>query len=283
MSTELAIFTSGGAVSTAFADNDFTGSVASSSTKRISIRGGVFRRYDGKQEVDSIDDRFLNVVVVSASPSVQREFYEAGYVEGVDATPVCYSQDGNAPDPASEKRQSDKCGNCPQNQAGSGQGKSRACRFARRIGVVLANDIGGDVYAMKLPAMSIFGDAQNGYYPFQAYATFLKANKAAMPGVVTEMRFDKDSAVPKLFFKPIAQIKETDIPVVRSQMETEDAKRAIELKFTRAAASGGADVARPQVAGPTPTPTARPAAPAASTAPSGTALSSAVEDWSADE
>lgn len=281
MSTELSIFTSGGAVSTAFADNDFTGSVASSSTKRISIRGGVFRRYDGKQEVDSIDDRFLNVVVVSASPSVQREFYEAGYVEGVDATPVCYSQDGNAPDPASEKRQSDKCGNCPQNQAGSGQGKSRACRFARRIGVVLANDIGGDVYAMKLPAMSIFGDAQNGYYPFQAYATFLKANKAAMPGVVTEMRFDKDSAVPKLFFKPIAQIKETEIPVVRSQMESEDAKRAIELKFTRSAAATDAVVAGPKVAGFTPTPS--PAAPAPATSPSGTTLSSAVEDWSADE
>jgi hypothetical protein len=279
MSNELSIFKPG-AVAAAFADNDFTKDVASNSMKRISIRGGVFRRHDGKQEIDSIDDRFLPVVVVGASPHVQREYYEGQYVEGVEAVPVCYSNDGRTPDKDAIKKQASDCASCPQNQKGSNPvNGGRACRFARRIAVVLANDIGGDIYAMKLPSMSIFGEGSNGYYPFQAYATFLRANKAPMPSVVTEMRFDKDAAVPKLLFKPLRQISEADVDIIKRQMQHDDVKRAIELRVIAKTADAElpAPVAAPAVS--TPAASAKTSKPRATGAAK---LSEAVESWGAD-
>jgi hypothetical protein len=59
-------------------------------------QGRVFRRISGKQEVDAIDARSLDVVIVNAATSIHREFYKDAYVEGVEAVPVCWSSDSIA-------------------------------------------------------------------------------------------------------------------------------------------------------------------------------------------
>jgi hypothetical protein len=272
----------------AFGDADFTGQVAQSSLHRISIKGGVFRRHAGKQEIDSIDARSLEVVIVAAAPAVHREFYEGKYQEGVEAVPVCWSSNGVAPDKGVTKPQHTNCNDCPKNAKGSGDGTARACRFAQRIGVVLANDIGGPVYAMKLPAMSTFGEAKDGYYPFKPYMTYLKANKVPAPSIVTEMRFDTSAAVPKLMFRPrqgVAYIGDENIETIKQQMASEDAKREIELKVV--VKKEDAEVAKPALVEPAPAKAAKPrtAEPVAPSVPAGaaSAMAAAMQEWDADE
>ena len=51
-----------------------TGGGSGVSTKRISIKGGVFRLVAGGKEVASIDERHLDVVIVRAAPKVSRIF-----------------------------------------------------------------------------------------------------------------------------------------------------------------------------------------------------------------
>jgi hypothetical protein len=134
-----------------------TGGGTGVSTKRISIKGGVFRLLAGGKEVAAIDDRHLDVIIVKAAPKVNRIFYAKSYDADNIAGPDCWSNDGETPDASIKTPQHSACHNCPQNIAGSGQGNSRACRFQQRLAVVLANDPEGDVLQLTLPATSIFG------------------------------------------------------------------------------------------------------------------------------
>lgn len=51
-----------------------TGGGTGGSSKRISIKGGVFRLVSGGKEIAAIDDRHLDVIIVKAAPKVSRIF-----------------------------------------------------------------------------------------------------------------------------------------------------------------------------------------------------------------
>ena len=125
--------------------------------ERISIKGGVFRLLAGGKEIAAIEERYLDVVIVKAAPKVARTFYMKKYDGETAASPDCWSNDGETPDPKAKNPQADTCNGCAQNIAGSGQGNSRACRYQQRLAVVLANDIEGTVKQLALPATSLFG------------------------------------------------------------------------------------------------------------------------------
>lgn len=195
--------------------------------KRISIRGGVFRKVVGGKEVMKNEERAMNVVIVRSAPHVARTYYEGTYVEGSSTPPVCWSSDGEAPDKDVKQKQSDICATCPMNVAGSGQGDSRACRFSQRVAVVLDGDLEGDVMQLSLPAQSLFGKGENGTMPLQQYVRFLAGHQVPVTAVITEMKFDTDSATPKLTFKPIRPLTEDEYKVVQEQAETQDAIDAV--------------------------------------------------------
>ena len=118
---------------------------------------------------------------------------------------------------------------CPQNVKGSGQGESRACRFNQRLAVVLANDISGDIFQLTLPGQSIFGEGAPGKWPLQTYAKMIGSKGIPISTVVTEMRFDTDSATPKLTFKPIKVLERADALAAIEQGKTEAAIKAITM------------------------------------------------------
>ena len=206
-----------------------TGGGVSNSVKRISIKGGVFRLVAGGKEVASIDDRNLDVIIVKAAPKVSRIFYSSTYDADNITGPDCWSNDGERPDPTAENKQSDTCLNCPKNQAGSGQGNSRACRYQQRLAVVLANNPEGDVLQLTLPATSVFGKEDGDKRPLQAYARYLALqNPPVNPEqIVTEMRFDTKAESPKLYFKPVRWLSEEEYEVVKTQAASSDAQRAV--------------------------------------------------------
>jgi hypothetical protein len=167
---------------------------------------------------------------VSAANKVSRSFYLKQYSEGGDITaPDCWSADGDVPDAKALNPQAKRCVDCQQNVKGSGQGESRACRFSQRLAVVLANDLRGDVFQLTLPAASIFGEGAPGKWPLQTYAKMIGSRGIPITAVVTEMRFDTDSATPKLTFKPVRVLESDEHAIVIDQGKSDASLKAITM------------------------------------------------------
>ena len=201
----------------------------SASGKRISIKGGVFRLISGGEEIASIDERYLDVVIVNAAPKVSRTFYMGKYEEGKTTAPDCWSADGERPDAKAEKPQSLTCASCPQNISGSGDGTSRACRYSQRLAVVLENDMQGDVLQLSLPAQSIFGKEEGKNRPLQAYARYMSAMGAGPDAVVTRLKFDTKAPVPKLFFEAKRWLTDDEYAVSVEKGQTREAINAVTM------------------------------------------------------
>ena len=217
--------------------DDVTNALAGESLgmRRISIKGNVFREMIGGKEYRVSEERSMNVVIIKAAPKVSRTYFSGSYTEGEAVKPTCWSSDSQKPDADVKNKQSINCLSCPQNIKGSGQGDSRACRYQQRLAVVIDGEIDREeVYQLVLPPTSVFGEGDKGKLPLQAYAKFLKREEAPMSGVVTEMKFDLGSPVPKLFFRPIRPVTEEEWEVIQTLKDSEDAKKAIELTVSQA-------------------------------------------------
>jgi hypothetical protein len=200
-------------------------------TKQISIRGNVFRMMVNGKEIAASEDRSMKVVIVSASPKVHRTFYAAAFDPNAKAAPNCWSADGDRPDPSIENPQSDACHSCDKNINGSGQNNSKACKYGRMLAVVLENDLNGDVFRLSLPSKSIFGSAEDGKMPLNAYAQFLAGFNVNVTAVVTEIRFDTNSATPKLFFKAVRPLTEDEYEALSQRSETPEVKELVKVSF----------------------------------------------------
>lgn len=203
--------------------------------RRISIKGGVFRLMSDGKEVASIDERFLDVVLVNAAPKISRVFYAKKWSPEDEnkSAPTCWSPDGEKPSPEVSAPPAPTCASCPNNIAGSGEGNSRACRYQQRLAVVLANDIEGDVLQLALPATSIFGKEDGDKRPLQAYARWLAAQSVSPETVVTRLRFDTAVENPKLFFKAMRYLTDDEFATVEQQAKSEDAIKAITMTVSK--------------------------------------------------
>ena len=221
-----------------------------SNTKRISIKGGVFRLVAGGKEIASVDERHLDVVIVRAAPKVSRIFYAGAYDADKIVRPDCWSNDGEKPDASVKEAQNQTCMGCPQNEAGSGTGNTRACRFQQRMAVVLANNMDGDVLQLTLPATSIFGKEDGDKRPLQAYARYLAAqNPPVNPEqIVTRMKFDTKAESPKLFFAPVRWLTDDEYPTVVAQGDSAEAKAAVTMTVAQADGVKAAPMAIPGAA-----------------------------------
>ena len=208
--------------------DDLTKALAgNTSTKRISIRGGVFRLMVSGEEVAKNENRSMNIVIVNGGRHIGRQYYIGKYVPGETAAPDCWSNDGEKPDASIESPQHSTCEGCPQNIKGSGQGDSRACRYQQKLAVLLADDIGGDVYQLALAATSIFGRGDTDKMPFQQYAKYVGSQGKNINTLVTEMRLDSDSDTPKLTFKPVRFLSREEWETARQKGDSPAAKAAI--------------------------------------------------------
>lgn len=170
---------------------------AGSKLKRISPRNGKFVRVVNGDVAGKLQTPLRVVLVGVAQSNAQRQFYLKAYDPNAEATaPDCWSNDGNKPDASIKAPQGKTCESCPQNIKGSGQGNTRACRFERRVAVVLPDEVGGnnhgDIYQLKLASKSIFGKGVGQLFPLNAYIDYVIANGENIDGVVTELSFDDD-------------------------------------------------------------------------------------------
>ena len=198
--------------------------------KRISIKGGVFRKMSGGKEIGAIEDRHMNVIFVRMAHTASRQYYSGAYKEGEKIAPVCWSSNSKTPDPEVKTPQASACDQCQFSVKGSGQGGSgTACRLSWRTAVVLPNDPNGDVMQLVLPATSCFGKEESGKWPFRPYIQKLADNEISAGRVITRMQFDTKSPVPKLLFSPVGVVPESDVDAIMRQRESAAAENAIKL------------------------------------------------------
>ena len=210
-------------------DNLSGGAGSGAQNRRISLRGGKFRQVVNGEEMRVSKNDSMEMVIIDAA-KIARTYYEGTYDPKNPEPPVCWSADTNTPAPEvpEDQRQASRCMDCPQNVKGSGAGQGRACRFSQRLAIAFPQKL-GEVYQLQLPATSIFGETKDNKMPMQAYAKFLRANDMPAVAVVTEMYFDENSEVPKLFFKPVRPLTEEELEKALEMREHQDTKRAITM------------------------------------------------------
>ena len=193
--------------------------------RRLSIRGGTFTDIADGQE-NPLGDT-VNVIIVDAAP-VSRSYFGNEFDPNKSTAPVCWSDDTQRPSSnvSEDNLQARRCMDCTQNVRGSGENGGRACRFQQRLAVVFEEDL-EEIYQLQIPASTIFGRVVNGNMGRQAYARRLASHDMSILAVVTNIRFDEDSVVPKLYFKPVRPV-DVDMGIKLSEMVVhEDTKRAI--------------------------------------------------------
>ena len=220
-------------------------------TKRIALGNNKFLLKVNGAEISKTNTDKLEVVIVNASKHVSRTFYAKAWDPKADAAPPdCWSNDGEKPDATVKEPQSHSCVGCPQDIAGSGQGETKACRKNRRIAVALASDLDGDVYQMTLQSKSVFYDMKHpgdlDHMPFNQYAKYVGTQGYNLNSLVTEMRFDEDSTVGKLFFRPVRFLEKPEWEQSVKQGNTSAAKNAITM--TVAQTDGVKKLAAPEPA-----------------------------------
>lgn len=169
----------------------------------MSIRGAKWRIVEGGEEhpiyIPGSTDLApsVKVVLLRANAAVSKTFYASAFVEGSDAAPDCYSNDGVRPASDSSKPQCESCAACPQNVWGSkispSGSKIKACADVRRVAILPADDLAYSPILLRVPAASL-GD-------LAAYGKALKQRGIPYSAVVTKLSFDPEASYPKIMFK----------------------------------------------------------------------------------
>ena len=185
---------------------------------RIVPKNGIFRKVVGGEEMGKVKGT-LNVVIVNASPKVGRIFYAKQWTPDSEPTaPDCFSNDGDAPDAQAANPQASRCDACPQNIKGSGMGNSKACRYSRRLAMVLEEDFGtslqGEVYQMNLASKSLFGKSNmDNSHTFEDYTKYLANNGKSLDYVVTQISFNEENDNQSVLFTPVRFINKGEYAV----------------------------------------------------------------------
>jgi hypothetical protein len=222
-----------------------------SGNKRISLRGKKFRLVVDGEELSTLKQESLNVVIVNATKDISRTYYAKAYDPKAEATPPdCWSKDGTTPDASVFSPQSIRCDSCPQNIKGSGQGTGRACRFSKRVAIALADDLEGGVYQLTLPSASIFGDGEKNQMPFNKYVKYVGSQGYSIDTLVTTMSFDEDSDSPRVFFDASRFLTQDEYAVTSKLGKSPEAINAITMTVAQSDNVKAPALAAPKVSAP---------------------------------
>jgi hypothetical protein len=236
-------------------------------SKRLSIKGGAFRKIVGGKEVGVIEDRHMNVIFVKMAHTASRMYYESTYSEGQKVRPTCWSTDSRTPDADVKTPVAASCDSCPNSVKGSSPtGIGSKCRLSWKTAVVLPQDPSGDVLEFTIPGKSCFGDEDNGKWPFRPYVRMLANNNISAGRVITRVAFDIKEKSPKVMFSPSAAVPAEHMAILQEQAKSQAAENAIKTSVYQGGGSEDTEEA------PKPTPTPHPmgagyVAPQAFTAP----------------
>ena len=200
--------------------------------RRIQLSNGrTFKRVINGEQIGKAVSDTLDVIIVDWMAEPSRKFYAAAYDKDAKATlPDCWSNDGINPEAGAKNKQGVSCASCVKNVKGSGSnGKGKACRYERRLAVLVAGDPSGDLYQIAIPGASLFSDNDGNVYGFEGYKKFLLASKEALDTVVTRLVYDAEADTAKVGFKPIRHLTELEADLVDAAQDDPATEKYIML------------------------------------------------------
>jgi hypothetical protein len=107
---------------------------------------------------------------------------------------------------------------------------------------MLENDVtDGEIYELSLAATSLFGKGENNKMPLFQYGKLLGSNGMNITDVVTEMRFDTDSATPKMTFRAVRALAVDELESIIAHGNSMEAKSAIKASYSPVSKKADAD------------------------------------------
>lgn len=214
-------------------DEDTKSMLGGSGGHRLSTANGAFSMVVNGKVIATREERFINVVIVRMAQTDSRTFYPGAFKEGEATPPSCWSSDNVRPDSGVTEPQSKTCADCPHNIKGSSaSGEGKACRTSRRMAVVLADDIKGNIYQFNLPATSVYGQGEQGKWPLKPYVQYLAGNGIPVGAAVTEMKFDLVNKG-RINFRPVEALEEDAFDIIRSRGEDPAALSALRMNVSQ--------------------------------------------------
>lgn len=143
--------------------------------------------YEGQaaiiQGADGYPARTVVGVIIAASDTLTKAWYEGTYEAGSFEAPDCFSNDGKVPSPSASKPQHSNCAGCPKNAFGSHPvtGRGKACSDRKMI-VMVTQGEPDRLLTFNVPTMSL-----------QALAKLnsdLKQANIALQSVAVQFSFD---------------------------------------------------------------------------------------------
>ena len=204
---------------------------ATNTMRRIATNtNGTFKRMVNGEQIGNAVRGELNVIIVDALPKVSRTFYAGKYDPNAKPTlPDCWSNLGDKPEPTVPNKQASNCANCAKNIKGSGENGGRACRFQRRIAVLVEGDPSGEVYQFNVPAKSLFGKGSGNVHPFESYVKYLLANGESPDTVVTNISYDLNADSMELLFTPLRGISDEEYELLTAAQNDPETKKYVQL------------------------------------------------------
>lgn len=219
----------------------------------------VLQRRNSDGDVEPVST--LKVVILDYAKRRGRAYYEGAYDPSKESAPLCWSDDGIAPDaslptlapgvapePGAPRKMSLKCDSCPMAAKGSkvtDQGKAiTACSQHRMLVVVPAAKLDMEPLRLKIAITSDFDkqspDAEReGWFAFSNYTDFLKSRGVQhTAAIVTKMKFDTNAAFPKIFFATDRWLEPNELSVVAPLTKDERVQKLLGGTWTPAGPDG---------------------------------------------
>jgi len=188
----------------------------------ISIKLAKWRIREGANE-ELVNSFTLDVIIVNANKHLSKMFYEGAYKGEEGKAPDCFSDNGSGPSIQSGKPQHSNCATCPKNVWGSkvteAGAKIKACSDYKKLAVVLADDPSRDVYELRIPGASL--------KELNTIMTKLIKSQVPIPAIVFQLSFDATVDYPKVLFKPLGYISETQAEAIEAWVDSDEAKEAV--------------------------------------------------------
>jgi len=205
----------------------FLTTTSSNQSRRIQTNtNGTFKKIINGEQIGGAVRGEFKAVIIGALPKVSRIFYKSKFDPSKEATlPNCWSNLGDKPEEASSDKQSANCATCPQNIKGSGENDSRACKYQRRVSLLLENEFHGEVYQFNIPAKSLFGKGDKNVHPFESYIKYVISNNESPDRVVTKIAFDPDADTMELNFSAERILSQDEFEVVKAAQQRPETER----------------------------------------------------------
>lgn len=217
----------------------------------ISVDGNKTKLEKRDSDGETVPVGVMKVVILDFAKRRGRAYYEGAYDPDKESAPLCWSDDGVAPDNSSTQLQSKKCAECPKAIKGSkvtDNGKAiTACSQHRMLALVPAQKLDFTPLRLKIAITSDFdkqspgaaANEQQGWFAFSNYLDYLKSvNVPHTAAVVTKMKFDSNATYPKILFAADRWLTPEELATVAPLTKDEDVQKLLGGTWTPAGPDG---------------------------------------------